>query len=55
MWMLSVAMAIKNTGAIELMMWMGNPSPIRRPMLQRMAIMASIMSAMERNRSPNMR
>ena len=41
MWMLSVAMAMRKTGAMELMMCTGNPRPMRSPMLQTMLIIAA--------------
>ena len=43
MWTLSVLMAIRNTGLMELMMWIGMPSPIVPPMAQIIAIMATPM------------
>src|SRR4030042_6838043 len=45
MWTGSVAIAIRNTGLIELIMWTGYPNPIRSPMLQMMLIMATAMLA----------
>ena len=53
--MLSVAMAMRKTGAIELMTWTGNPRPIRRPMLHIMLIIATIIIDMARERFLNMR
>ena len=46
---------MRKTGAIELMIWIGKPRPIRSPMLQTMLIMASIMRVMDRKRSLNIR
>ena len=54
MWMLSVAMAIRNTGAIELMMCTGKPAPISRPMLQMIAAIATAIMARESARLRNM-
>src|SRR3989304_4385643 len=54
MWMLSVAMAMRNTGAIELMMCTGKPAPISSPMLQMIAVMATAIMARDSDRLRNM-
>ena len=41
----SVLMAIRNTGPIEAMMWIGTPRPMKSPMAQMMAIIATPMFA----------
>ena len=47
-------MAIRNTGAIELMMCTGKPAPIRRPMLQMMATIETAIMAADSARLRNM-
>src|SRR3989338_4483951 len=44
-WTASVAIAIRKTGLIELMIWTGQPRPIKPPMLQMMLIMATAILA----------
>ena len=52
--MLSVAMAMRNTGAMELMMCTGKPRPINRPMLHRIATIETPIMAADSARLRNM-